>query len=297
MLQRRDGFGEEGRGVERFAQRDQVEIGLQSAFGIGTEELPGALPPGFGFLFGRLLHCAEGFWTQHGSQTGDAAVFPLGPGLHLIASVVLRGDEDRRRDGDGLVVGETADVGDGVEQQRLAGSLGPAFDRLEQLGARPVLAGELGLAWSCYPTPGTRNVQGADVLVQPGSLLEAEAALAELGWAAEQPPSARPEATRHLRSADDARRYRGEEEVKAAWTREPVSRLRTYLTAAGVWDEAQETDWNAACAKEIDIEINAYLETPVQPVSAMFDFLYADMPPEVAAQREAAIAAEGRRHG
>lgn len=98
-------------------------------------------------------------------------------------------------------------------------------------------------------------------------------------------------------TADDARRYRNDDEVKAAWTREPVSRLRTYLTAAGVWDEAQETEWNAACAKEIDVEINAYLETPVQPVSAMFDFLYADMPPEIAAQREAAIAAEGRRHG
>ena len=98
-------------------------------------------------------------------------------------------------------------------------------------------------------------------------------------------------------TADDARRYRNEDEVKEAWTREPIARLRTYLTGAGVWDEAQETEWNATCAKEIDVEINAYLETPVQPVSAMFDFLYADMPPEIAAQREAAIAAEGRRHG
>ena len=42
----------------------------------------------------------------------------------------------------------------------------------------------------------------------------------------------------------------------------------------------------------VDIEINAYLETPVQPVEAMFDYLYADMPADVMAQREAAIAAE-----
>lgn len=40
----------------------------------------------------------------------------------------------------------------------------------------------------------------------------------------------------------------------------------------------------------MDVEINAYLETPVQPVEAMFDFLYADPPPDLLEQREAAIA-------
>lgn len=98
-------------------------------------------------------------------------------------------------------------------------------------------------------------------------------------------------------TADDARRYRGEDEVKAAWAREPVSRLRTYLTAAGVWDEAQENAWTEECGRQVDIEINAYLETPVQPVSAMFDYLYAELPPDVAAQRDEAVAAEARRHG
>ena len=98
-------------------------------------------------------------------------------------------------------------------------------------------------------------------------------------------------------TADDARRYRNEDEVKAAWAREPIARLRTYLTAAGLWDEAQESAWADECAKMIDIEINAYLETPVQPVSAMFDFLYADMPPDIVAQRAEVIAVEGRKHG
>jgi 2-oxoisovalerate dehydrogenase E1 component alpha subunit len=95
-------------------------------------------------------------------------------------------------------------------------------------------------------------------------------------------------------TADDARRYRGEDEVKAAWTREPIARLRTYLTAAKVWDAAQEAAWGEECGREIDAEINAYLETPVQPVTAMFDYLYAEMPPEIAKQRAEAIAAEGR---
>jgi pyruvate dehydrogenase E1 component alpha subunit len=44
----------------------------------------------------------------------------------------------------------------------------------------------------------------------------------------------------------------------------------------------------------VDVEINAYLETAVQPVEAMFDYLYADPPPDLLAQREAAIALEKR---
>ncbi|MGV8931942.1 MAG: pyruvate dehydrogenase (acetyl-transferring) E1 component subunit alpha [Luteimonas sp.] len=95
-------------------------------------------------------------------------------------------------------------------------------------------------------------------------------------------------------TADDARRYRGEDEVKAGWTREPMLRLRTYLTAQKLWDEAQEKAWIEECGRLVDIEINAYLETPVQPIEAMFDFLYADPPPDLLQQRAAAIALENR---
>ena len=95
-------------------------------------------------------------------------------------------------------------------------------------------------------------------------------------------------------TADDARRYRGEDEVKAAWAKEPLLRLRAYLTAQGLWDEAQEKAWIEECGRLVDIEINAYLETKVQPVEAMFDYLYADPPPDLLAQRAAAIALEKR---
>ncbi|PNS09173.1 pyruvate dehydrogenase (acetyl-transferring) E1 component subunit alpha [Solilutibacter silvestris] len=95
-------------------------------------------------------------------------------------------------------------------------------------------------------------------------------------------------------TADDARRYRGEDEVTDAWTREPFLRLRKFLTERKVWSEQEETAWIEQCGKDIDIEINAYLETPVQPVEAMFDYLYADMPADVRAQREMALSLEKR---
>jgi 2-oxoisovalerate dehydrogenase E1 component alpha subunit len=95
-------------------------------------------------------------------------------------------------------------------------------------------------------------------------------------------------------TADDARRYRDEAEVKDGWTREPMTRLRTWLTAQGAWDEAQEKAWVEECGRVVDEEINAYLESKVQPVEAMFDYLYADPPADLLAQREAAIALEKR---
>ncbi len=97
-------------------------------------------------------------------------------------------------------------------------------------------------------------------------------------------------------TADDARRYRDDAEVKQAWQREPLLRLRGYLVAQGLWDEAQEAAWKADCAARVDVEVNAYLNTPVQPVEAMFDYLYADPPPDLLAQRAEALALE-QRHG
>ena len=95
-------------------------------------------------------------------------------------------------------------------------------------------------------------------------------------------------------TADDARRYRDEAEVKEAWTRDPVTRLCTWLTEQGLWDEAQEKDWIAECTRLVDVEIDAYLGTKTQPPETMFDYLYADMPPDIAEQRAQLLALEGR---
>jgi 2-oxoisovalerate dehydrogenase E1 component alpha subunit len=91
-------------------------------------------------------------------------------------------------------------------------------------------------------------------------------------------------------TADDARRYRADAEVKDAWKLEPIARLRTWLTAQKAWDETQEKAWAEECGRKVDEEINAYLESKVQPVEAMFDYLYADPPPDLLEQRAAAMA-------
>ena len=97
-------------------------------------------------------------------------------------------------------------------------------------------------------------------------------------------------------TADDARRYRPDAEVKAAWTREPMIRIRRYLATLKAWDEAKEAAWKAECEKLVDIEIDAYLATKPQAIESMFDFLHGDMPQDVKSQREQALAWE-RRNG
>jgi pyruvate dehydrogenase E1 component alpha subunit len=97
-------------------------------------------------------------------------------------------------------------------------------------------------------------------------------------------------------TADDARRYREDAEVKAAWAREPMKRLRAYLAAQGAWDDTQEAAWKAECEPRVDAEINAYLETKPQALESMFDYLYADLPSDVREQREQALRGERGGH-
>jgi len=97
-------------------------------------------------------------------------------------------------------------------------------------------------------------------------------------------------------TADDARRYRPDDEVKAAWDREPLKRLKAYLMTLNAWTEKEEEAWKADCATRVDAEVNAYLETKSQPVEAMFDFTYAEVPADLATQRNAVIASEKNAH-
>ncbi len=95
-------------------------------------------------------------------------------------------------------------------------------------------------------------------------------------------------------TADDARRYREDAELEEAKAKEPLLRLRRYLSDQGWWDDEREQAWLKTAREQIDVEVEAYLSTPRQPVGAMFDYVYAEIPEELRAQRAAAIAAAER---
>ncbi len=93
-------------------------------------------------------------------------------------------------------------------------------------------------------------------------------------------------------TADDARRYRDKAEVEAAWKRDPVKRLRTWLESRKAWNKKKEDALQAECDEWMDNEVNAYLETKSQPVGAIFDYTFAELPADLVKQREQALALE-----
>ncbi len=96
-------------------------------------------------------------------------------------------------------------------------------------------------------------------------------------------------------TSDDASRYRDSEEVTAARSREPMVRMRRFLEERQLWSDAQEATWRAECSAEIEAAVQEYLTTPRQPVDAMFDHVYAQLPRGLEWQREEARRFSGRR--
>ena len=90
-------------------------------------------------------------------------------------------------------------------------------------------------------------------------------------------------------TADDAGRYRDDAEVSRHWHDEPIARLRQYLVSQGVWNRDAEEHALANATAEIERAAETYLATPPQPVSAMFDYMFAELPGSLRAQRAEAI--------
>jgi pyruvate dehydrogenase E1 component alpha subunit len=90
-------------------------------------------------------------------------------------------------------------------------------------------------------------------------------------------------------TADDASRYRPPEEVADAWKREPILRLRNYLSDSGAWDKVREEALLKQCNEQVQAAAQAYIDTPSPPLEQMFDHLYATLPAAYFAQRTAII--------
>jgi 2-oxoisovalerate dehydrogenase E1 component alpha subunit len=92
-------------------------------------------------------------------------------------------------------------------------------------------------------------------------------------------------------TADDASRYRPAAELEAAWLVEPLQRTRAYLESLGHWNESLEAAMRAQHSSQIDNAVREYQGRPVAGVEVMFDYLFANAPPGLAEQREAAMRA------
>ena len=90
-------------------------------------------------------------------------------------------------------------------------------------------------------------------------------------------------------TADDASRYRKDADVTPHWQQEPIKRLQQYLITAGLWTKADEDKLLKQVTAEIDAAADAYIATPPQDQSVMFDYTYAQLPADLVAQKQAAL--------
>jgi pyruvate dehydrogenase E1 component alpha subunit len=90
-------------------------------------------------------------------------------------------------------------------------------------------------------------------------------------------------------TADDARRYRKDEEVSAHWREDPIARLRNLLVARHGWGKSDEEGLMAECAAQVESATAAYLATPPQAPGSIFDHLFAVLPETLERQRAALL--------
>ncbi len=90
-------------------------------------------------------------------------------------------------------------------------------------------------------------------------------------------------------TADDATRYQPKEEVNNAELAEPILRFKTYLEKTIKWSEQEEQTLYTQCKAEVEKEVAVYLSREKQPISAMFDYHYAELPEYLIEQRAIAM--------
>lgn len=87
-------------------------------------------------------------------------------------------------------------------------------------------------------------------------------------------------------TADDASRYEAKNIREQEWSKEPLTRLRTYLENQKMWDAEKEKQLQAECADEVEKAVQEYLSVTPAPLESMFDYLYEKLPKVYEEQRE-----------
>lgn len=98
-------------------------------------------------------------------------------------------------------------------------------------------------------------------------------------------------------TADDASRYEPKTQRETEWKKEPVSRLQNYLEQCGQWSADKQIALEKECAASVDAAVTEYLQTPPQPLTDMFDFLYATLPSAYQDQYALLKNMEAKKHG
>jgi len=93
-------------------------------------------------------------------------------------------------------------------------------------------------------------------------------------------------------TADDASRYREDEEVEAWAERDPIVRLRSFLEQRGWWDADREQAAQSEAQTWVDRMVAEAEAMPPQDAGDIFTHMYAELPPNLAEQMAEATGGE-----
>ena len=79
-------------------------------------------------------------------------------------------------------------------------------------------------------------------------------------------------------TADDATRYRTDEEVAEWQKRDPIARLKKYLERYRGWTDARDAELLNSCTNEVEAAAKEYLSFGAPDPRDMFKYMYNDMP-------------------
>ncbi len=94
-------------------------------------------------------------------------------------------------------------------------------------------------------------------------------------------------------TADDASRYRPGNELDENKDKDPIKRLRTFMAAQNLWNEAKEKALYAEVKAEVDAAVQKYLSNTAAPATDIFDYMYDTWPESYHEQRDEVIAYHG----
>ncbi len=87
-------------------------------------------------------------------------------------------------------------------------------------------------------------------------------------------------------TSDDASRYRTEEMLAPWRAKDPIDRLRKYLTAKKGWDDKKETDLVSELTAKVEEAVKAFEASPLPNPTDIFNHMYAETPWHLSEQRK-----------
>ncbi len=79
-------------------------------------------------------------------------------------------------------------------------------------------------------------------------------------------------------TADDATRYRSDEELKTAWDNEPIIRFKKYLMNTNLWTEEQEEQLQTESKAKVDEAVQRYFNRTPQAPESILNFIFETLP-------------------